>query len=255
MGYSAGARNKPRFDWVQNLRSKTEHGRSRAALSDLNSSIAFALFWRMAQKHLLPEILDDFTNYMSSTEIKRMDANGQIRVNSKNGVHPNPTPVNPTNDVPNSLAEDHYIKPEKGCPRPRIIEHTKNELTGTYSIKIKDNVFTFADAELAPPAGVMGENYSRAIHDEHQPHKWAISWTISRGNVDNAGCNFYLARYGVRVQMDADTMVAWRPDDLHGTSLPKAEPDDKDPIFKQRGMAFVTSPRLPGVWKDYIGDN
>ncbi|KAG6849604.1 hypothetical protein H0H93_007056 [Arthromyces matolae] len=254
MGYSAGARDKERFNWVLNLRSTTPQSRSQAAISDLNSSVAFALFWRLAQKHLLREIIDDFAQYMSSIAIKRMDANGQLSVKTRNGVHPNPTPSNSTNPEPAKLAEEFYIKPGKNCPRPNIIEHRRNEVAGTYSISIKDHVFTFRDAELAPPTGVMGENYSRAMHDETQPHKWAVSWTVSRGNLKDAGCNFYLARYGIRVQMSSDTMIAWRPTDLHGTSLPHADPKDKNPEFKQRGMAFVTSSRLSRVWNKYLAN-
>ena len=65
------------------------------------------------------------------------------------------------------------------------------------------------------------------------------------------GCHFFLARYGVRIQQAANTLIVWVPDDARGTSLPMAGPYDEEPEFHQRGLAFVTSVRIAGAWKEY----
>ncbi|KAF8057457.1 hypothetical protein FPV67DRAFT_1456085 [Lyophyllum atratum] len=67
----------------------------------------------------------------------------------------------------------------------------------------------------------------------------------------DAGGNFYLAKYGIRVEAAPNTLVFWMPAELHGTSLLDHSPYDAAPDFIQRGAAIVTSNRLPGVWKKY----
>jgi hypothetical protein len=54
------------------------------------------------------------------------------------------------------------------------------------------------------------------------------------------------------VQGAANTLVAWIPSEPHGTSLQDVDPSDSNPAFCQRGLAFVTSNRLPSVWQKYI---
>lgn len=69
------------------------------------------------------------------------------------------------------------------------------------------------------------------------------------------GCNFYFSRYGVRVQQAPNTLIVWKPNEAHGTSLPNVdpddEPDDDSPGFCQRVLAFVTSDAMVGAWKAY----
>jgi hypothetical protein len=64
-----------------------------------------------------------------------------------------------------------------------------------------------------------------------------------------------MAKYGIRVRAAANTLVGWIPGEDHGTSLQNFSPPVKgcnfDPNFSQRGLAFVTSARLPGVWERY----
>lgn len=62
-----------------------------------------------------------------------------------------------------------------------------------------------------------------------------------------------MALYGVRAQQAKNTMIVWRSKDWHGTSLhPISGVDDpNNPRYCQRGMSFVTSTRLPTVWKRY----
>ncbi|GLB39670.1 hypothetical protein LshimejAT787_0701800 [Lyophyllum shimeji] len=123
---------------------------------------------------------------------------------------------------------------------------------GTYSVTANGHEFHFHDAELAPPAGVFGENYARAPHTEGQPHKYGVSWTLTRTGGAEWGGHFYLAKYGIRVQGAPNTVVVWLPGEAHGTSLQDIHPDDCNPPFCQRGLAFVTSNRLVGVWEKYL---
>jgi hypothetical protein len=90
-----------------------------------------------------------------------------------------------------------------------------------------------------------------ATHYEHQPHKWAFAWTVSRSHGNSAGGHFYIACYGIRVESAPNTLVAWMPNDSHGTTLQACRPADDDPSFYQKGLSFVTSNRLKTVWRNY----
>ncbi|KAF7779006.1 hypothetical protein Agabi119p4_3351 [Agaricus bisporus var. burnettii] len=63
-------------------------------------------------------------------------------------------------------------------------------------------------------------------------------------SADNGG-HFYVAEYGVRVRAAANTIIAWRPKDYHGTSLFSFDGENRGKQFYQRGLSFVTSNRLP----------
>lgn len=78
-----------------------------------------------------------------------------------------------------------------------------------------------------------------------------MSWTTWRTPGALYGCNFYFSQYGVRVQQACNTLIAWHPKDAHGSSLPNAGPDEENPTFSQRVLAFVTSTRLAGAWEDF----
>ena len=92
------------------------------------------------------------------------------------------------------------------------------------------------------------------MHYENQPHDYAIALTARRTGGINDGGHFYLGSYGIKVESAANSIVVWRPKDVHGTSLQNRSPYDDDPAFMQRGMAIVTSTRLPGVWEKYAKD-
>ncbi len=74
-------------------------------------------------------------------------------------------------------------------------------------------------------------------------------WTIQRTANMPAGCHFYLAGYGIRIQQASNSLIAWQPKDEHGSSLPDCNPAEMDPNFCQRGVAFVTSNRLGSAWE------
>ena len=75
-------------------------------------------------------------------------------------------------------------------------------------------------------------------------------WTIRRTPNIPTGCHFYLSAYGVRIQQASNTLIAWKPEDEHGSSLPNFHPTETDPTFRQQGVAFVTSNRLATAWRN-----
>jgi len=60
-----------------------------------------------------------------------------------------------------------------------------------------------------------------------------------------------MSKYRIRIAGASNTLVAWKPSEPHGTSLQDFSPEDEDPSFFQRGLAFVTSARLPAIWAKY----
>jgi hypothetical protein len=123
---------------------------------------------------------------------------------------------------------------------------------GQYTLEIDSIPVDFHDVELAPPCGVMAANYSRAMHYEKQPHKYAMAWTTSRNCGSEYGSHFFVCQYGIRVQAAPNTLVIWQPDMSHGTSLPRYSPMDPSPAFLQVGMAIVTSNRIGAAWHKYV---
>ncbi|XP_006461603.1 hypothetical protein AGABI2DRAFT_70749 [Agaricus bisporus var. bisporus H97] len=129
---------------------------------------------------------------------------------------------------------------------------------GAYHIKIKETDYEFHNSELAPPCGVVAENYCRYVHFENQPHKWAVSLTTSQSFDDSvsavdAGGHFFISAYGIRIQAAPNTLIAWRPRDWHGTSLfhISPNPDSREQKFYQRGLCIVTGGRVVGCIKKW----
>lgn len=97
------------------------------------------------------------------------------------------------------------------------------------------------------------------MHTEPQPHTFGVAWTTSRTtdplatSLDNGG-HFFLASHGIRIQSSPNSLLIWRPGILHGTSLPLQDPRGPSTLFCQRGLAFVTSSRLPEAWQLYEVD-
>ncbi|KJA15089.1 hypothetical protein HYPSUDRAFT_109030, partial [Hypholoma sublateritium FD-334 SS-4] len=200
VGWSAGSRSAPQFDWVKNL--ATRLSTEEAETSNIEASCLFALAWQMMRHILPPEVIADFDNFVAGTGIPRMNGAGHLA-------------------------------------------------SGTYQVVIDGNQFLFQNAELAPPGGVIGQNYSRPIHYETQPHAFAVMWTTHRTPNTPDGCHFYLARYGIRIQQASNTLIVWRPEEEHGSSLPDVSPKESNPVFCQRGVAFVTSNRLESAWRKF----
>jgi len=89
------------------------------------------------------------------------------------------------------------------------------------------------------------------MHFEHQPHKYAMAWTVRRDHPPDAGGHFYIGTYRIRIQAAPNTLVIWKPTDIHGTSLQDLDPNDENPAFIQTGLAIVTPNRLRKLWRDY----
>jgi hypothetical protein len=128
---------------------------------------------------------------------------------------------------------------------------------GEYTIVIDGTPVSFYNVERAPPQGVVAANYSRPIHFERQPHKYAFSWTTTRtlGTDISAGGHFYLAKYGIRVRSAPNTLVVWMPEEDHGTGLPNITPHEVQTGFYQAGMSIVTSAHISSSWKKYVEQN
>lgn len=122
IGFSAGSRSAPKFDWVKNI---TCRNLSPSAVHDMNyrASSAFALLWNLCLDALPGEVLADFDEFFEKLNIARMNAS------------------------------EGAAKDFAGSEAPAA--------SGAYSIQIGDFEFTFKDVEMAPPSGVVGQNYSR----------------------------------------------------------------------------------------------
>lgn len=130
-GYSAGSRSDSSslaFAWVKNLLSqKLRKQPEKVETHNIAISSMFAIFWQLLLHRAPPEITDDFHEFMMREEIVRMDAGGAM--------------------VEKSPGEDATWL----TPKPR----------GFYNVEYKGEKCTFNGAELAPPCGVMSENYAR----------------------------------------------------------------------------------------------
>lgn len=127
IGFSAGARSVPKFDWVRNITSRKLPAH---VIDDMDhrSSSAFALFWNLCRSSLPEEVMEDFDNFFEDCCLPRM----------------------------------HPCNGAAGDP----INHSQC-MAGDYSIQIGDNKFVFKNAERAPPAGVCGQNYSRFVAESN----------------------------------------------------------------------------------------
>ncbi|KAA8911564.1 hypothetical protein FN846DRAFT_935578 [Sphaerosporella brunnea] len=62
-------------------------------------------------------------------------------------------------------------------------------------------------------------------HNEINAHEYCLAWTTSRQHSPEMAVNFYIADYGIKVEVSTDMIVVWRGEDFHGTTLPAVEPD------------------------------
>lgn len=123
LGWSAGQRSKRAFNWVRNVTSK----RTDSQVLNKDGASLFALAWQRMLSVLPSEVVEDFKQFIGDNGLPRMD------------------PDNPLATLP-----------------PLSKGNAQNEHpTGTFSVTIGDDVFEFHNVELAPPSGVVGDNYSR----------------------------------------------------------------------------------------------
>ncbi|KAG6915602.1 hypothetical protein DXG01_010805 [Tephrocybe rancida] len=165
IGYSSGSCSSTNFDWVQNLTGHSPAAREVGANNDLETSTIFALVWQLVKWRVPPEVHADFETYMEGTNLKGMDGNGQMVEEDVEYIGAQgPQSGNKERSQTKSLrAQAHYVKPPKGKPRkPREVRHVGGLLKGKCTVQVGSNEFVFNDMHLAPPTGVMGQNYSRS---------------------------------------------------------------------------------------------
>ena len=66
------------------------------------------------------------------------------------------------------------------------------------------------------------------------------------------GGNFFIASYGIRIQGAANSVVAWKTKDWHGTTLPIKGPTCLNGNLRQSGLGISTPAKLPKLWKKYV---
>lgn len=78
-----------------------------------------------------------------------------------------------------------------------------------------------------------------------------MSWTTIResSHRGNAGGNFFIADYGIKVCAARDTVIVWEPTGWHGTGLAHCDPGADNPRFYQAGLAIVTPVSLTNLWR------
>ncbi|KAL2060882.1 hypothetical protein VTL71DRAFT_8934 [Oculimacula yallundae] len=86
-----------------------------------------------------------------------------------------------------------------------------------YTIVVEGEERPFEASDLAPPAGMCGFSYS----------------------CQEYGGNFFMADYGILIPAFVDQLVSWKGQDLHGTALTLNDPFERNPDFKQIGIAFI----------------
>jgi hypothetical protein len=74
VGYSAGSRSCPKFDWAKNLLSKKLAPGEVEAI-DFDTTSICALFWNLIRTRLPDDILEDFDDFLQRTGIVRMGGN------------------------------------------------------------------------------------------------------------------------------------------------------------------------------------
>ena len=152
-------------------------------------------------------------------------------------------PLEIGNDIKQFLNDNQMYRMDAGS-------EGKSEMR--FSTQIGKYEIDFFNHKLAPPSGVIGHNYSRHIHVERSPHKYAISWNNRRNLSDDYGGNFYFADYGIRVASSADMLFVHKPADAHGTGLPWKNSNTGGVQYFTSGISIITSFRIVSSWRKYL---
>jgi len=116
-----------------------------------------------------------------------------------------------------------------------------------YTIRVGSQTLDFPAEESAPPSGCISTNFSRFMHTEQNGNRYVAFWNLARTHGTEAGANFFIASYGIRICNAPDSHVTFRALDSHGTSLPIRTNN-----FIQTGPAFLIGNRLARQWKQYV---
>ena len=126
VGFLAGARSTPMFDWVRNLTTVIHESH---VIDDLDYEVSsvFALFWNMLKKKAPEVVIQDITKFLRDEQITQMNPCGL-----------NTLP--PSSSSTASLPDSSW---------------------GIYTMKLGSHDAITVKADLAPPAGVFATNYCR----------------------------------------------------------------------------------------------
>ncbi|KAF8228512.1 hypothetical protein L208DRAFT_1291263 [Tricholoma matsutake] len=86
VGYSAGSRSSPKFDWVKNLLS-AQHTPEVVEAMNVKASSACAFVWNLICSRLPTEVIEDFERFITDAELVRMDADSLMAEAAGKGVY------------------------------------------------------------------------------------------------------------------------------------------------------------------------
>ncbi|KAG6842834.1 hypothetical protein H0H93_003250, partial [Arthromyces matolae] len=118
-----------KFNWVRNIIKKLKKGGVK--VSNIEASTLFAVAWQLMRSQVPDEVLRDFNEFVSNLGIYRMDG---------------------------GLSAAH--EDDGQLSSIRMEQKFRHDRTGTLSLDVEGKEFQFSNVELAPPAGVIGQNYS-----------------------------------------------------------------------------------------------
>ncbi|KAJ3996419.1 hypothetical protein F5050DRAFT_1571474, partial [Lentinula boryana] len=90
-----------------------------------------------------------------------------------------------------------------------------------YTVNYEGSNITFKGVDMAPPSGVLVQNYaqmSRPVHSEKQPHKYALSWTTFR-NVGVRSGHFYISSHRLWCCASSNAFTLWDPSLQNGQKI------------------------------------
>ena len=122
------------------------------------------------------------------------------------------------------------------------------------SLNIEGQDHEISGLVLGPPSGLCSTRYARACHKEtsKDTEPWVLSLTTRRDEGSSIeGGNFYLAEYGVLIKNAANTFIAHKNNQYHGTTPLDIDWSDKNIAFESRGFSLLIPQYLRKVWKEY----
>ncbi|KAH6897887.1 hypothetical protein BKA70DRAFT_1115822 [Coprinopsis sp. MPI-PUGE-AT-0042] len=159
---------------------------------------------------------------------------------------------------PSIAADIDAFHQEHNLPRLDGSWPSSNETHGPIDLPTSCAPLTIKEATFAPGCFVFAEMYSRGVHRERPPHKYAVGWTTLREGLNPQGSHFYISDYAVCIRQAQDTSIAWQPTHFHSTCLgswgPRPSFDRKgavSPLMNQQVIAIVTSPRIATVYRKF----
>jgi hypothetical protein len=86
VGYLAGSRSLPKFDWVKNLLS-AQHTPEVVEAMNVKASLACAFVWNLICLRLPTEVIEDFEKFITDAKLVCMDADSLMAKAAGKGVY------------------------------------------------------------------------------------------------------------------------------------------------------------------------